>query len=75
MDDRAASGLFDAPAVTSYALHEDHAPGAFTSRADLAAALLDQVGDETYVRKAVAVTTTEGVPTIWQVLRRELVKR
>ena len=27
------SGLFDAPGVTAYGLHEDQAPGIFTSRA------------------------------------------
>jgi nucleoside-diphosphate-sugar epimerase len=70
-----ASGLFDAARVTSYELHEDQAPGIFTSRADLAASLLEQATDVRFIRKAVAVTTSEGVPTIFQVIRREAFKK
>jgi nucleoside-diphosphate-sugar epimerase len=69
------SGLFDAPAVTSYALHEDQAPGIFTSRADLAASLLEQTSDVRIIRKAVAVTTSEGAPTLFQMMRREAFKK
>jgi hypothetical protein len=65
------SGLFDGPGVTRYELHEDQAPGIFTSRADLAASLLEQATDVRFVRKAVAVTTSEGAPTLFQMLRRE----
>jgi putative NADH-flavin reductase len=68
------SGLFDAPGVTSYELHEDQAPGIFTSRADLAACLLEQATDGRFVRKAVAVTTSEGVPTLFHMLRQEAFK-
>ena len=68
------SGLFDAPGVTRYELHEDHAPGIFTSRADLAASLLEQATDVRFVRKAVAVTTPDGAPTLFQMLRREAFK-
>jgi nucleoside-diphosphate-sugar epimerase len=68
------SGLFDAPGVTRYELHEDQAPGIFTSRADLAASLLDQATDVRFVRKAVAVTTSQGVPTLFQMIRREAFK-
>ncbi|MCU1655768.1 MAG: NAD-dependent epimerase/dehydratase, partial [Pseudonocardiales bacterium] len=39
------SGLFDAPGVSRYELHENQAPGIFTSRADLAASLLEQATD------------------------------
>lgn len=69
------SGLFDAPGVTAYRLGEDQAAGIFTSRADLAASLLEQVADTRFVRKAVAVTTAEGIPTLFQVLRREAFKK
>jgi hypothetical protein len=55
-------------------LHEDRAPGIFTSRAGLAACLLEQATDTRFVGKAVAVTTVEGTPTLWQMLRREAVK-
>jgi putative NADH-flavin reductase len=69
------SGLFDASVVSSYELHEDQAPGIFTSRADLAACMLEQATDGRFVHKAVAVTTSEGVPTLFQMLRREAFKK
>jgi putative NADH-flavin reductase len=69
------SGLFDAPAVTTYELNEDQAPGIFTSRADLAASLLEQASDVRFIRKAVAVTTSEGAPTLFQMMRREAFKK
>jgi nucleoside-diphosphate-sugar epimerase len=68
------SGLFDAPAVSRYELHEEQAPGIFTSRADLAASLLEQATDGRFVRKALAVTTSEGAPTLFQLIRREAFK-
>ena len=68
------SGLFDAPGVTRYQLHEDQAPGIFTGRADLAASMLEQATQTRFVRKAVAVTTSEGAPTLFQMLRREAFK-
>jgi hypothetical protein len=55
-------------------LHEDQAPGVFTSRADLAASLLEQANDARFIRKAVAVTTSDGVPTLFQMIRREAFK-
>jgi putative NADH-flavin reductase len=65
------SGLFDADAVSDYELHEDQADGIFTSRADLAACLLAQATETEWVRKNVAVTTSEGAPTLFQMIRRE----
>jgi putative NADH-flavin reductase len=65
------SGLFDGAEVTDYELFEDEAAGIFTSRADLAATLLMQATDTRFVHKAVAVTTSEGAPTLFQMLRRE----
>lgn len=65
------SGLFDAPAVSRYQLQENHADGVFTSRADLAASMLAQVESRQWIRKNVAVTTSEGVPTLLQMIRRE----
>jgi hypothetical protein len=64
-------GLFDAPTVSKYQLHEKHADGVFTSRADLAASMLAQVTSTQWIRKNVAVTTSEGVPTLLQMIRRE----
>jgi putative NADH-flavin reductase len=69
------SGLFDAPGETAYELHQDQAPGIFTSRAGLAASVLEQATDTRFVRKAAAVTTSEGVPTLFQMMRREALKR
>jgi putative NADH-flavin reductase len=69
------SGLFDAPGITAYELHEEQAPGIFTSRADLAAGLLDQAASTRFVRKAVAITTSEGAPTLFQMMRREALKK
>jgi nucleoside-diphosphate-sugar epimerase len=69
------SGLFDAPSVSRYELYEDQAPGIFTSRADLAASMLEQATGDRFLRKAVAVTTSEGAPTLFQMLRREAFKK
>jgi putative NADH-flavin reductase len=69
------SGLFDAPAVSSYQLYEAQAPGVFTSRADLAASMLEQVTDTRYLRKTLAVTTSEGAPTLFQMMRQEAFKK
>jgi putative NADH-flavin reductase len=65
------SGLFDAPAVSAYRIDEDRADGVFTSRVDLAASIVAQLTSTAWVGKYVAVTTTEGTPTIWQMMRRE----
>ena len=69
------SGLYDAPGVTAYELHEDQAPGVFTSRAGLAASMLDQTTDTAFVRKVAAITTSEGAPTLFQMIRREALKK
>jgi hypothetical protein len=68
------SGLFNASVVSAYQLHEDQAPGIFTSRTDLAASMLEEATDTRFVRKAVAVTTADGVPTLFQVICREAFK-
>ena len=65
------SGLFDATGVSEYRTGEGHVDGTFTSRADLADLLLRQASDDTWVRKAVAITTVENTPTMLQMLRRE----
>jgi len=65
------SGLFDSTSVSDYRLDEDHADGVFTSRADLAASMLAQLGSSEWRHKFVAVTTWEGAPTVLQMIRRE----
>jgi len=67
------SGLFDHPAPTEYEVAEDVADGLFTARADLAAAVLAQVTDDRFVRKAMAVITTEVRPSMLGLLWREAV--
>jgi putative NADH-flavin reductase len=68
------SGLFDLTEPTAYHLDEDRAPGVYTARADLAAALVDQLADDRYVRRVAAVTTVEHTPTLWSMIRREATK-
>jgi putative NADH-flavin reductase len=65
------SGLFDTDFVSDYELAEDHIAGRFTARSDLAAAMLAQVDDERYVRKILAVATSENVPSMARLIMRE----
>jgi uncharacterized protein YbjT (DUF2867 family) len=65
------SGLFDAEKVTDYASAESYLPGKFTSRTDLANFVLAQATDASYSRKFAAVTTRDGAPTLFQMIRRE----
>lgn len=65
------SGLFDMDFVSDYELAEDHIAGRFTARSDLAAAMLAQVDDERYVRKILAVATSENVPSMARLIMRE----
>jgi hypothetical protein len=66
------AGLFDAPAVSRYRMAAGpRLPGRFTSRSDLANALLRQVVDNLDPRAAVEVRTLEGAPTILDIIRKE----
>ncbi len=65
------SGLFDSDAVSDYAVGENYLPGTFTSRTDLANFVLRQATDATYSRRIAAVTTSEGAPSLLQMIRRE----
>lgn len=69
------AGLFDAGRVSSYQVSDGPLDGVFTSRDDLAACLLAQAGDSRFVRKAIEVTTSEGTPTLWQMISREAFKK
>jgi putative NADH-flavin reductase len=64
-------GLFDTEHPGTYELAQDRSERVFTSRADLAAAMLEQATTPEWVGKFVAVNTTEGTPTVWQMVRRE----
>ncbi|MEV4621439.1 NAD(P)H-binding protein [Asanoa sp. NPDC049573] len=69
------SGLFDAAAVSDYHLSQDRADGIFTSRIDLAASMLAQATSTAWVRRCVAVNTSAGAPTLFQMFRREAFRR
>jgi putative NADH-flavin reductase len=69
------AGLFDAGHVSSYQVSDSPLDGVYTSREDLAACLLAQASDSRFVKKAIELTTSEGVPTLWQVVRREAFKK
>ena len=67
-----SAGLFDAARVsTTYQVSDGPLDGVFTSCADLAALLLAQTTDTSYVGKAIVITTSEGAPTLLQMIRRE----
>lgn len=66
------SGLFDADKVTDYRVSDAPLDGVFTSRADLADLLVRQIVEELYVGKTIEITTSEGAPTLLQVIRREV---
>lgn len=69
------SGLFELPEVTDYSVTEEHGPGRFTARIDLADALLRQVDDNRFIRKAAHVITTQDNPSLLSMLLREALKR
>ena len=65
------SGLFETPAVTEYRLAEDFLRERFTSRADLAACLLQQASSDQFLRKVVAVATVAVKPQMVKMLLKE----
>ncbi|HEY0248063.1 MAG TPA: SDR family oxidoreductase [Gryllotalpicola sp.] len=65
------NGLFETRHVTAYRLAEDYLNASYTSRADLADAMLRQLNSDEYVRKICAVATIEERPDIVQLLLRE----
>jgi len=50
-------------------------PQKFTARIDLADAMVRQLEDRRHLRTTVAVGTSEGTPTVAQLLMREAFKR
>lgn len=65
------NGLFETPGVTDYQMAEDYLNASYTSRADLAAAMLHQLDSDEYLRKVCAVATVSEKPSIIQLLLRE----
>jgi nucleoside-diphosphate-sugar epimerase len=69
------SGLYDLPGVTKFSVTEEHGPGRFTSRADLAAAMVLQLSDPRLVGKVAHVITTEHNPSLLSMMWREARKK
>jgi putative NADH-flavin reductase len=69
------SGLFEMEAVTNYQVAEAFIRGRFTSRADLAGCMLQQLTTDQYLHKAVAVATFSVQPNLFEFLGREAFKR
>lgn len=67
------SGLFDHDQITEYRIADRYVPGAFTSRTDLAAAMLTQLENRDYSRKIAAVCTDAVKPSILGLMWREAV--
>jgi uncharacterized protein YbjT (DUF2867 family) len=67
------SGLFSNHAITRYEVREDQADGVFTAREDLAASMLEQLDSDAFVRRAMAVITTQVRPAIARVIWREAI--
>ena len=65
----------DHPAVTRYQVADNVADGLFTARSDLAASMVAQLADDRFVRRAMAVITTEVRPSIIGLIWREAVAK
>lgn len=65
------SGLFETEAITHYQVADDFISGRFTSRADLADCMLQQLTTDQYLHKAVAVATFSVQPNLLKLLWRE----
>lgn len=68
------SGLFETPTVTRYQTAEEQIQGQFTSRADLADCMLQQLTSNQYLRKVVAVATFAAHPSMLSFLLGESFK-
>lgn len=68
------SGLFETPGVTNYQVAEDHIRRQFTSRADLADCMLQQLTTDQYSRKVIAVGTFATQPSMLKFMLQEAFK-
>jgi uncharacterized protein YbjT (DUF2867 family) len=68
------SGLFDTHAVTDYTVGPPQMIGRFTSRRDLADALIREAVEDRNVRSIVEVITTEGTPSLYRVFVKEALR-
>jgi putative NADH-flavin reductase len=64
------SGLFETPLVTDYQMADEHISKQFSSRADLADCMLQQLTTDHYLRKAVAVATVSVQPSFCEKISR-----
>jgi nucleoside-diphosphate-sugar epimerase len=69
------SGFYELPEVSNYSLTEEHGPGRFTARIDLADAMLRQMREERLVGKVAHVITTESNPSMISMMLREARKK
>jgi putative NADH-flavin reductase len=69
------SGLFEHPVVTAYQTASGSADGLYTSRADLAAAMLREVDESAHVRAAMGVVTVDVRPGFGKLLREEVLRK
>jgi putative NADH-flavin reductase len=69
------SGLFEAPAVSEYAVAVDHIGWRFTARIDLADCLLRQALDATYEGSAIAVATPSAKPSMLKLIWQEGIRK
>jgi nucleoside-diphosphate-sugar epimerase len=69
------SGLYDLPEVTDYSLTEEHGVGRFTSRLDLADAMLRQIDDSRFLRRVGHVITRHANPSLLSMMLREAFKK
>jgi putative NADH-flavin reductase len=69
------SGLFEAPAVSDYAVEVDYIGYRFTARIDLADCLLRQAVGDTYVRTTIAVATPSAKPSMLKLIWQEGIRK
>ncbi|MGO4535701.1 NAD(P)-dependent oxidoreductase [Leifsonia sp. 2MCAF36] len=69
------SGLFETDSVTDYEVAEGTLPLQYTSRTDLADALLRAATDGLWVRRTMAVATVDPRPRVMDLLRQEAFSR
>lgn len=69
------SGLFEHPAITAYRTAPQSADGLYTSRSDLAAAMLRELDENAYLRTAMGVATVDTRPGFLKLMREEVLRR
>lgn len=69
------SGLFEAAAVSAYAVAIDHIGYRFTARIDLADCLLRQALDDTDLRSTIAVATPTAKPSMLKLIWQEGIRK